>query len=578
MNELEKRAKKHRKKLNGMSSFSKLNAGNVEQNIAMFNSASTPSGGPSLSPVGPMGESFENLVKGDWVVVNLESRLNNFVNLIPVKFENFVGEDRKEFVGWAHAERLHTYHYSQIKYIATSEQDAQKFVDEHEGIKVKDFIGTKPLRENSYFDDDDYVELYYANLPVTFQSGDPGYFDSHARSWVPDTLKDFSTRIEYVYKADKDSVFEFIGDKLVDEMSREEFRALEDPDAYITNLVENNFDEYVEKYYKELCDEYEEEAIEDARENYDIEADYEPQYYYGDDRYESLDSLREALGLNSEDSTNDELSKSKKLRRNDSFDSISDLIDLILSRDYFVNFSGSTPTTEYLDVFKTYSGPHVSIEYSEKPDGSITIVNIKGLYSDLFEGIEDDFELQSSEQEFSSKTTAHGNGKANGGYGRVPALFKAPAVKYPNSGVLLDYGCGEYSTSERIKEYVTDISPDLVYVGFDKFNRSAEENSEAINIVRQNGGADIVTCANVLNVIKEREIRVNEVIGNIYKLLKSGGTAYFDVYEAKGKVAAQTGKDKYQLFKGLDDYIEEIEEVFGPNSATRRGKVIVAVK
>ena len=59
-NELEKRAKQHGKKSKGLSSHCKLNpdAGNVEHNVAMFNHMSSPSGGPSTNPCGPMAEGL----------------------------------------------------------------------------------------------------------------------------------------------------------------------------------------------------------------------------------------------------------------------------------------------------------------------------------------------------------------------------------------------------------------------------------------------------------------------------------------------------------------------------------------
>lgn len=56
MNELEKRAKKHKKKLRGLGGTLNPNAGNVEHNINMFNHMNSPAGGPSNNPVsGPFG-------------------------------------------------------------------------------------------------------------------------------------------------------------------------------------------------------------------------------------------------------------------------------------------------------------------------------------------------------------------------------------------------------------------------------------------------------------------------------------------------------------------------------------------
>lgn len=56
MNELEKRAKKHKKKLRGLGRTLNPDAGNVEHNINMFNHMNSPVGGPSNNPVsGPFG-------------------------------------------------------------------------------------------------------------------------------------------------------------------------------------------------------------------------------------------------------------------------------------------------------------------------------------------------------------------------------------------------------------------------------------------------------------------------------------------------------------------------------------------
>lgn len=55
MNELEKRAKAHKKKLRGITTLN-LNAGNVEYNVSMFNKVNSPIEGPCNNPVsGPFG-------------------------------------------------------------------------------------------------------------------------------------------------------------------------------------------------------------------------------------------------------------------------------------------------------------------------------------------------------------------------------------------------------------------------------------------------------------------------------------------------------------------------------------------
>ena len=181
----------------------------------------------------------------------------------------------------------------------------------------------------------------------------------------------------------------------------------------------------------------------------------------------------------------------------------------------------------------------------------------------------------SMEQEFSSKQTASGNGSFNKGKGRVPALFKK--IQWAPGTVNFDYGCGYKSTQDRITEFLAEKGVD--YIGFDKFNQTPQEQNAAWAAIEENGGADTATCANVLNVVKERDVRVNEIIANIYDVLKPGGVAYFDVYEGdKSSTGGQTGKDNYQLKRPVDGYLEEIEEVFGEGNVALRGKLIKARK
>lgn len=185
------------------------------------------------------------------------------------------------------------------------------------------------------------------------------------------------------------------------------------------------------------------------------------------------------------------------------------------------------------------------------------------------------------EQEFTSKSTAHGNGVANKGMGRVPALFKNVRNQKPGT-VNFDYGCGESTTQAQIANFLAEKGVD--YIGFDKYNQTAEEQNASLDKLDEVGGqTDTATCANVLNVVKEKDIRVNEIIANIYSILKPGGTAYFDVYVGSGAGAGTgqgrpTGGDKYQTFMKLEDYAEEIGEVFDQDNVEVKGKLIVATK
>ena len=170
----------------------------------------------------------------------------------------------------------------------------------------------------------------------------------------------------------------------------------------------------------------------------------------------------------------------------------------------------------------------------------------------------------SSNQEFSSANTSINSSK-------LPAVFNK--VKFKPGTINLDYGGGKF---DNATEFLAQ--QDVTNLIFDKFNRSEDHNRDVIKKVRQNGGADTATCSNVLNVIKERDIRVNEVIKNIRSMLKLGGTAYFTVYEGTGAGDSRETKAGYQLNKKTADYVEEIAEIFGNNNVSRKGSVIVARK
>lgn len=170
---------------------------------------------------------------------------------------------------------------------------------------------------------------------------------------------------------------------------------------------------------------------------------------------------------------------------------------------------------------------------------------------------EDD--IQEIGQEFTSENTSINSG-------RLPAVFNM--VSFEPGTVNLDYGGGKF---DNVAEYLTQY--DVVNLVYDPYNRTAEHNKEVIRLIREHGGADTATCSNVLNVIKEPEVRLN-VLKNIKKLVKSGGTVYITVYEGKGNASEGPTKSGYQLNRKTADYMEEVQQVFP--DATRKGKLIVA--
>lgn len=182
-------------------------------------------------------------------------------------------------------------------------------------------------------------------------------------------------------------------------------------------------------------------------------------------------------------------------------------------------------------------------------------------YLDDEEELDEDFEVSDTKQKYTSAKTSINSSK-------LPAIFKM--INLPSGTINLDFGGGRF---DNVAEYYAD--KDVTNLVYDPYNRSSAHNKEVLNQIKENGGADSVTCSNVLNVIAEPEARLT-VIKNIYNLAKSGAPCYFTVYEGSGSGEGAETKSGYQLNKKTADYLEEIQQVF-PN-AKRKGKLIVAIK
>ena len=174
-----------------------------------------------------------------------------------------------------------------------------------------------------------------------------------------------------------------------------------------------------------------------------------------------------------------------------------------------------------------------------------------------FEEYED--EIKEIDQEFTSENTSINSTK-------LPAVFKM--VSFEPGTVNIDYGGGRF---DNVADYLSQY--DVINLVYDPYNRTPEHNKEVIKLVREHGGADTATCSNVLNVIKEPEVRLN-VLNNIKKLVKSSGEVYITVYEGSGKGNEGATKSGYQLNRKTADYLEEIQQVFP--DAKRKGKLIIA--
>lgn len=227
---------------------------------------------------------------------------------------------------------------------------------------------------------------------------------------------------------------------------------------------------------------------------------------------------------------------------------------------------GSVPKdVEILDMIDTREGTFVKFDrflstkelnyydmIEKAPEGITSAEDVQD------EDVYDD--IKEIGQEFTSENTSINSKK-------LPAVFNM--VKFNPGTVNLDYGGGKADTAvEYLEQY------DVVNLVYDPYNRSSDHNREVIQLIREHGGADTATCSNVLNVIKEPEVRQN-VLNNISKLVKPGGIVYITVYEGKGTNEGAPTKSGYQLNRKTSDYMEEIQEVFP--ECKRRGKLIECI-
>lgn len=147
---------------------------------------------------------------------------------------------------------------------------------------------------------------------------------------------------------------------------------------------------------------------------------------------------------------------------------------------------------------------------------------------------------------------------ANTSLNQLPCTHKIVAQE--KFSTLLDYGCGKFDT---FKQHVQSLGKK--YFGYDKFNRSEEENKIAMQST-----PDLITCNNVLNVIES-----DEVVESIVKDLASYGVkTIICVYEGnRSGEGKTTKKDCYQRNQKAVEYTPVIEKHF--KSVTRKGNIFI---
>ncbi|MFA5071346.1 MAG: hypothetical protein WC511_03165 [Candidatus Pacearchaeota archaeon] len=138
---------------------------------------------------------------------------------------------------------------------------------------------------------------------------------------------------------------------------------------------------------------------------------------------------------------------------------------------------------------------------------------------------------------------------------KLPAIFKKIECVWTHGAINVDYGGGKYDIAT---DYLQEKN--ILNLIYDPFNRSAEYNAIVLTTLRYYP-ADTATISNVLNVIREKEIR-KRVTQHVYDLLKPEGKAFFSFYAGdRSGVGKETSKG-WQENRIAKSYIVEIEEVF----------------
>ena len=162
---------------------------------------------------------------------------------------------------------------------------------------------------------------------------------------------------------------------------------------------------------------------------------------------------------------------------------------------------------------------------------------------------------------------------------KLPAVYsRVSDSAYQWADKLLDYGCGRYVN--HLIDYTTthsnapedEYSRYCAWYGYDRFNRSAADNAEALEgfaATEKPFTNRMIFCSNVLNVIDD-----NDVVKGIAEFLTacaiSGAAAFVTVYEGdKSGIGRPTKADCYQRNAKVSDYLK----YFGAGFVVRKGVI-----
>ena len=140
-------------------------------------------------------------------------------------------------------------------------------------------------------------------------------------------------------------------------------------------------------------------------------------------------------------------------------------------------------------------------------------------------------------------------------------------VQWDEGVINFDNGGG---ASDKAAEYLEKFG--AVNLVYDPYNRTNHHNSEILKQLRETP-ADTSTISNVLNVIKEPEVRMDVMLRSKH-MVRPSGIIYIWCYEGDGSgVGRETLEDSWQTNMKLRDYLPEVTKVW-PNARVQRGLIV----
>lgn len=171
-----------------------------------------------------------------------------------------------------------------------------------------------------------------------------------------------------------------------------------------------------------------------------------------------------------------------------------------------------------------------------------------------------------SPAEKDQKSAAMNPATATTSLNQVPALHKFVATLGLS---VFDYGAGKKG---KIDAFYASLKLPRVYLPFDPFNRTREENEASIKYL-EDFGVDIVTCSNVLNILEDWAM-VN-FIRNLAETTKETfkGVCLVSVYHKPSMPCPMPRKGYVQRNQPIAAYVKYLEKDF--TKVQKLGKFLV---